>query len=112
MTKAVVNLASIERNCRRLLGELRGSAGVCAVVKADGYGHGVVRCARAALAAGATCLAVASLDEARELSDEVAEHLLVMGPLPLGDLEEAVVLGVDMVIWREDLVRLDRGARR
>jgi alanine racemase len=104
LTRALVNLAAIERNCRRLLGELQGQAGLCAVVKADGYGHGVVRCARAALAAGATCLAVASLDEARELSDEIYEHLLVMGPIPAGDLEEAVVLGVDMVIWREELV--------
>ncbi len=105
MTKAVVNLAAIERNCRRLLAELQAPTGLCAVVKADAYGHGVARCARAALAAGATCLAVASLDEARELSDEDYEHLLVMGPILLGDLEEAVVLGVDMVIWREDVVR-------
>lgn len=105
MTKAVVNLAAIERNCRRLLAELQAPTGLCAVVKADAYGHGVVRCARAALAAGATCLAVASLDEARELNDEEHEHLLVMGPIPVGDLEEAVVLGVDMVIWREDIVR-------
>jgi alanine racemase len=104
LTKALVNLAAIERNCARILSELQGQAGLCAVVKADGYGHGVVHCARAALAAGATCLAVASLDEARELSDEVYDHLLVMGPIPVGDLEEAVVLGVDMVIWREELV--------
>jgi alanine racemase len=104
LTRALVNLAAIERNCRRLLGELHGPTQLCAVVKADGYGHGVVRCARAARAAGATWLAVASLDEARELSDEVHERLLVMGPVPSGDLEEAVVLGVDLVIWREELV--------
>ena len=50
---------AVERNCARLAGEL-GEAELCAVVKADGYGHGAVECARAALAGGATWLAVAA----------------------------------------------------
>jgi alanine racemase len=53
-----------------------------AVVKANGYGHGAVPIARAALDGGATGLAVATLEEARELSFLVrAEHVLVMGGL-------------------------------
>ena len=47
---ARVNLAAIERNVARLNGELVGGAGLCAVVKADGYGHGAVPAAHAALA--------------------------------------------------------------
>ncbi len=66
---ARVNLAAIERNCARLRCELRERRQLCAVVKADGYGHGAVASARAALAGGATWLAVASAQEARELRD-------------------------------------------
>ena len=38
--QASVNLAAIERNCARLRSELRDGVALCAVVKADGYGHG------------------------------------------------------------------------
>jgi len=66
---ARVNVAAIERNCARLRGELNGGAKLCAVVKADGYGHGAVQSARAALAGGASWLAVAAASEARELRE-------------------------------------------
>ncbi len=53
-----------------------------AVVKANGYGHGAVQVARAAVRGGATWLAVATLDEARELTGLLhAERILVMGGL-------------------------------
>ena len=50
---AAVNLAAIERNCARLKRELAAGARLAAVVKADGYGHGAVPAARAAVAGGA-----------------------------------------------------------
>ena len=65
---ARVNVAAIERNCARLCRELRPGVQLCAVVKADGYGHGAPASARAALAGGATWLAVAGGEEALELS--------------------------------------------
>ena len=58
--QASVNVAAIERNCARLRADLRSGAELCAVVKADGYGHGAEQSARAALAGGAAWLAVAS----------------------------------------------------
>ena len=48
--EARVNVAAIERNCRRLLAQLSRGTALCAVVKADGYGHGMVQSARAGLA--------------------------------------------------------------
>ena len=57
---ARVNLAAIERNVGRLRDGLAAGAELCAVVKADGYGHGAVAVARAALEGGATWLAVAT----------------------------------------------------
>ena len=64
---ARVDLGAIERNAARLRAGLAGGARLCAVVKADGYGHGAVAAARAALAGGAEWLAVATAEEAREL---------------------------------------------
>ncbi len=105
---ARVNLDAIERNCRRLGAELREGVQLCAVVKADGYGHGLLQSARAALAGGATWLAVASVAEARELVDDRSEigqaRLLVLGPLRPLEVEEAVFLDMEVVAWQEDLV--------
>ena len=66
LAEAVVDLGAIAHNVR-VLREHAGSAQVMAVVKADGYGHGAVHAARAALAAGAAELGVATIDEARTL---------------------------------------------
>ncbi|HXA54158.1 MAG TPA: alanine racemase [Solirubrobacteraceae bacterium] len=102
---ARVNLDAIARNCERLRGELSDGVQLCAVVKADGYGHGMLASARGALAGGATWLAVASLLEARELLiDEVPTPVLVLGPLQLRELEEVVATGLDFVVWREQLI--------
>jgi alanine racemase len=101
--QARVNTAAIERNCARLLTELHDDAALCAVVKADGYGHGAVQSARAAIAGGAIWLAVASPYEARELR-EAGLHdvrVLVMGPLSPGELEEALAVDSDVVVWNE-----------
>jgi alanine racemase len=101
---ARVNLDAIARNCERLREELREGVELCAVVKADGYGHGLLESAGAALAGGATWLAVASVPEARELVGEVNARLLVLGPLREMEVEEAVHLDMEIVIWGEELL--------
>ena len=62
----MVDLDAIAHNVR-VLREHAGSAQVMAVVKADGYGHGATPVGRAALAAGAAELGVATIDEALAL---------------------------------------------
>jgi len=64
-TLARVNTDAITANAERLA-RLAPEAAFCAVVKADGYGHGAVAAAQAALAGGASWLAVATLEEALE----------------------------------------------
>ncbi|MEO8816598.1 MAG: alanine racemase [Mycobacterium sp.] len=66
LAEAVVDLGAIAHNVR-VLAEHAGAAQVMAVVKGDGYGHGAVQVARAALAAGAVELGVATVDEALAL---------------------------------------------
>ncbi len=61
-----IDLGAIERNAARLCAAAPRAA-VCAVVKADAYGHGMVPAARAALAGGASWLAIATAREAQAL---------------------------------------------
>jgi alanine racemase len=109
---AAVNLAAIERNCRRLRRELTGGAELAVVVKADGYGHGAVPAARAALAGGATRLCVAAAAEARDLrAAGIDAPVLVMGALSDEELPVALDTGAEVVAWREAFVeRLGRAA--
>ncbi|HKH79328.1 MAG TPA: alanine racemase [Solirubrobacteraceae bacterium] len=102
--QANVNVAAIERNCARLRTELRVGVELCTVVKADGYGHGAVQSARAALAGGASWLAVACAEEARELRDAGIRdaRVLVMGALdPADELKNALAAAADVVVWHE-----------
>jgi alanine racemase len=62
-----VDLGAVRANARWALSRLEGSARLMAVVKEDGYGHGAVQVSRAALAGGASCLGVLTVDEARAL---------------------------------------------
>ncbi len=98
---AVVDDAAIERNCRRLLRELEGGAELCAVVKANGYGHGAVECARAALSGGASWLAVATAAEAAELRQHFPDaRILTMGALTRSELDLALSANSDVAAWR------------
>jgi alanine racemase len=102
---ARVNLAAIERNCARLREELSGGAALGVVVKADGYGHGAVAAARAALAGGARWICVAAAAEARTLRDAgIDGPLLVMGVLSPEELDVALGAGADVTAWRVEFV--------
>jgi alanine racemase len=111
---ARVNLAAIERNVERLRAATGTGVALCAVVKASGYGHGAVPAARAALAGGATWLAVATAGEAAELraAGGLDARLLVLGALTADELAIALDAGAEVVAWREAFVfSIDRPAR-
>jgi len=104
---ARIDVGAVERNCGHLRSLLAGGAELCAVVKADGYGHGAVWCAKAALEGGATWLAVATADEAADLRRHgVAGRILVMGALIGEDVRTALEADADVVAWREPFVRV------
>jgi alanine racemase len=104
--QARINIAAIERNCSRLCKELHGGASLCAVVKADGYGHGAVQSAMAALAGGASSLAVASAEEVRELRQAgIRVPVLVMGALSASELAQALDADAEVVVWREEYLK-------
>ena len=109
--QARVNVAAIERNCRRLADGLAPGSALGAVVKANGYGHGAAPAARAALAGGASWLCVATAEEAAELrSASIAARILVMGALSPEELDVALDARADIVAWDERFVA-ELGAR-
>jgi alanine racemase len=104
---AVVDVGAVERNCARLVRELGGGAQLCAVVKANGYGHGAVECGRAALGGGATWIAVAAAAEAAELRAHFPDvPILAMGALSESELGVALEAGAEIAAWRPSHARV------
>ena len=98
---ASVDLTAIEHNVA-LLASKAPAAQLCAVVKADGYGHGGTQSATAAINGGASWLAVATAIEAQKLrADGIEEPILVMGALTDSELEVALAARSDVVAWSE-----------
>jgi alanine racemase len=115
-SEVTIDLGALRANARRLLQAL-GGAELWAVVKANGYGHGAVDCARAALDAGATVLCVATLPEALQLREALPEaRILVMGPTT--EIRAAREARLELAVGEtvpEDLpvhVKLDTGMGR
>ncbi|WP_354697828.1 Alanine racemase [Paraconexibacter sp. AEG42_29] len=103
MARAVarVDLDAVAHNVRVLAAAAPGTQ-VCAVVKANAYGHGAVACARAARQAGAGWLGVAGAAEAAALrAAGIDGPLLVMGSLDGEDLGIALAADADVVVWDE-----------
>lgn len=96
---AEVSLAAVAANVATLRA-LCAPAELCVVVKADGYGHGAVPVARAAVEAGASWLAVAQVDEAMQLRGAgiAAPVLLLSEPQP-DEVAAAVSAGVAVTVY-------------
>jgi alanine racemase len=103
---ARIDLDAVRANCARLKSEL-GEAELCAVVKADGYGHGADGCAGAALTGGATRLAVATAGEAEQVGRRF-QHvpLLTMGALTVEEVDAALSAGSELALWRDGFRQL------
>jgi alanine racemase len=119
-TEAVVDLAAIQANVATM--KAGTAAEVMAVVKADGYGHGLVPSARAALAGGATWLGTAIVDEALALRVAgITAPVLswLWTPDESGTLARALAADIDISVssqWQLDAVlaaarESDRAAR-
>ncbi len=100
-----INLDVIARNVKTIMALCRDGAAVMAVVKANGYGHGGVEVARAAVEAGATWLGVAILDEALELRRAgITAPILVMGYTPEEQARRVVENGIAQAVWTAEMV--------
>jgi alanine racemase len=97
-SELTVDLGAIRRNVRTLLRSLAG-AELWAVVKADGYGHGALDVAGAALGAGATAVCVATVPEGLALRRELGTaRILVLGPASSREIAEAREAALELAI--------------
>jgi len=102
---ARIDLDAVRANAA-LLARAAGRARLQAVVKADGYGHGAARVARAALEGGAACLGVATVAEAEDLrAAGIGGDVLVLGPLTGDEWGRAAAAHAEVAVWSPQAVR-------
>lgn len=96
-----VDLDAVSANTEYLAG-LASPAELCAVVKADAYGHGAEEVARATLEAGAAMLGVALVEEAIELrAAGIDDPVLLLSQAPPGAEAAAVEAGLTATVYTE-----------
>ncbi|MET9373052.1 alanine racemase [Streptomyces sp. NPDC002992] len=100
--RAEIDLGALRANVRTLRARVAPHAQVMAVVKADAYGHGAIRCARAALDAGAAWLGTATPHEALALRaagiTEADARILCWLWTPGDPWAEGIEAGLDMTV--------------
>ena len=88
---AQIDLNAIRKNYKIINEKITGGAKLCAVVKANAYGHGAIPIAIEALKAGASYLAVATADEGIELRNAgITAPILILGISPKSAAAEIV----------------------
>jgi alanine racemase len=97
---AHVDLAAITANVEFLRGRLTAGAELCAVVKADGYGHGCAESAKAAVAGGATRLAVVTVEEAALVASlGLGVPIILLAPINDDEVVAAAATGAELTVW-------------
>ena len=108
---ALIDAAAIAHNVRTVAAYVR-PAKVMAAVKADGYGHGIITAARAALAGGAEWLGTAHVAEAQQLrADGIEAPLLAWLHTQDTDFSAAIVAHIDLGVSGWELSRVAEAAR-
>lgn len=108
---AEIDLDALAHNVR-VLAARAAPARLMAVVKANAYGHGAIACARTALEAGASQLAVVCVDEGEELRRAgIAAPVVVVGHTPACDAERVAALDLQPAVGELSLIEaLSRAA--
>lgn len=111
-TWAEINIDAIKHNIHTIKETLHKDRELVAVVKADGYGHGAIPVATAALEAGASMLAVATFDEALQLRDaQITAPLFVLGWVDAKyahiAIEKDIMLTCFQKEWIEEVTTMD-----
>ena len=101
-----IDLGAIAHNYKEIRRYTRKDAKLCAVVKADAYGHGAIAVARKAIAAGAEYLAVATISEALKLREAgLTAPLLILGLTKPDSSFDIVDADLTQTVCRLDLVQ-------
>ncbi len=100
-----IDRAALLHNLQQFRSLVGPGCGFLAVVKSNAYGHGLVEISRLLTRQGVDWLGVNSLEEVVALRKaEIKARLLVLGYVPLADLDEAVRMGVRLTVYNEETV--------
>lgn len=114
-----IDLRSMQSNIHALRSCVKPGTLFMAVIKANGYGHGLLAVAHAAIEAGADYLGVATLPEALTLrQDGIASPILILGPTPsqfayfvvANDISAAAFDAEFLTACQEAAVKLNKAA--
>ena len=106
-TWAEVSLTALRQNFRVVQKHIGAGVTVCAIVKADAYGHGAVECSRALEEEGARWFGVTSLDEAIPLREAgIRGRILLLTGFWRGEEEEIVRLNLTPTVWEPGQIEL------
>lgn len=113
-TWADISLRNLRHNFHIVSRHVGSDVTLCAVVKADAYGHGAIECARALQEEGAQWFGVTSLDEAIPLRESgIRGRILLMTGFWRGEEEELVHLNLTPTVWEPwQVERVDNAAGR
>ncbi len=99
-TWAEVSLSALRHNYKTIQQYVAPNSTVCAVMKADAYGHGAVQCAQALEAEGATWFAVSSVDEGIQLREGgIRGRILLLSGFFRGDEEAVILHDLTPAVW-------------
>ena len=112
-TWAEIDLDAIRHNMREIRRHVGEKVKILACVKADAYGHGSVRAAQIMIESGADMLAVASIDEGRQLRDAgILCRILSLGYTAKADTAYAIEENITPTIYSfEDARRFSGEAK-
>jgi alanine racemase len=106
-TWAEVSLTTLRKNFRVVQQHIGAGVNICAIVKADAYGHGAVDCAQALESEGARWFGVTSLDEAIPLREAgIRGRILLMTGFWRGEEEDIVRLKLTPTVWETGQIEL------
>ena len=109
LNNAIINLRTLKYNAKLIKNRLKGKAKLCAVVKADAYGHGAEMCANALLGI-ADYFAVCLVEEGIKLRlSGINTDILVLIPIGEKDIEDALNYNLTLSVC--DLLTVRKIAR-
>ena len=106
-TRAIIHLENFKHNIRAIREFTKPGTKMCIPVKADAYGHGSVECAKAALECGVEYLAVAAVDEGRELRQNgITSPILLFSLCSPEEIPDAVKFDITPFVFDKEYISL------
>lgn len=105
LSRVEISKEALRHNIQQIRTLIGPSRILCACVKANAYGHGLVETSKIFLESGVNWLSVNALFEAKALREAmIGNPIYIMGYVPLSDLEEAVVLDCRLVVYNKETI--------